>query len=102
MIGDPLMTVPILVPESDLAQLGDGGSERVSLCYEIHGRPREYFNFVTDVCASVNVHYVNITRYLNVIDRVGIVQLGEYVCMHGREALKGATDAGYSKASEAM
>jgi len=33
VIGDPLMTVPILVPESDLAQLGDGGSERVSLCY---------------------------------------------------------------------
>lgn len=76
MIGDPLMTVPILVPESDLAQLGDGGSERVSLCYEIHGRPREYFNFVTDDCASVNVHYVNITRYLNVIDRVGIRAVG--------------------------
>ena len=69
VIGDPLLTVPVLVQASDLAQLG---AERLSLCYEIHGRPREYFNFVTDDCASVNAHYIDITDHLNVIDRVGI------------------------------
>ena len=76
VVGDPLLNVPVLVSDSDLAQLG--GSQRVSLCYEIHGRPNTYFNFVTDDCASINVHYVNLTSYLNVIDRVGIraVELG--------------------------
>ena len=72
VIGDPLITVPVLVQGSDLAQLGDGGVERLSLCYEVHGRPREYFNFVTDDCASVNAHYIDLTAHLNVIDRVGI------------------------------
>ena len=70
VIGDPLITVPVLVQGSDLAQLGDGGVERLSLCYEVHGRPREYFNFVTDDCASVNAHYIDLTADLNIIDRV--------------------------------
>lgn len=76
VVGDPLLNIPVLVPESDLAQLG--GSQRVSLCYEIHGRPDTYLNFVTDDCASINVHYTKLTSYLNVIDRVGIraVELG--------------------------
>ena len=76
VVGDPLLNIPVLVPESDLAQLG--GSQRVSLCYEIHGRPDTHFNFVTDDCASINAHYIKLTSYLNVIDRVGIraVELG--------------------------
>ena len=76
VVGDPLLNIPVLVPESDLAQLGE--SQRVSLCYEIHGRPDTHFNFVTDDCASINAHYIKLTSYLNVIDRVGIraVELG--------------------------
>ena len=69
VIGDPLLTAPVLVEQSDLVQLG---VERLSLCYEVHGQPREYFNFVTDDCASVNAHYIDVAAHLNVIDRVGI------------------------------
>ena len=69
VIGDPLLTVPVLVQASDLAQLG---AERLSLCYEIYGRPREYFNFVKDDCAFANAHYIYVNVHLNVIDKVGI------------------------------
>ena len=64
VIGDPLLTVPIHVPDSDY----DG----ISLCYEIHGADDEYFNLVTDECASVNAHYGRVTEYLNVVDEIAI------------------------------
>ena len=69
VIGDPLMTVPILVSDSVLEMLN---ATRLSLCYEIHGRRDENFNLVTDECATVNAHYTDLTSYLNVIDQIGV------------------------------
>lgn len=69
VVGDPLIAVPL--PESS----GINSSRGLSLCYEIKGKPDAYFNLISDVCASVNVHYKQDTlaEYLNVIDAVGIV-----------------------------
>ena len=64
VIGDPLLTVPIHVPNSRFDQ--------ISLCYEIHGQQNEYFNFITDECASVNAHYGQATENLNVVDEIAI------------------------------
>ena len=69
VIGDPLMTVPILVQDSVLQMLN---ATRLSLCYEIHGRADAIFNLVTDECATVNAHYHDLTNYLNVIDQIGV------------------------------
>ena len=74
VIGDPLMTVPILVTDNDLQALG---VDRVSLCYEIHGRKDANYNLVTDQCATVNAHYTDITTYLNVIDQIGVRAVDE-------------------------
>ena len=64
VIGDPLLTVPIHVPDSEF--------EDISLCYEMHGADDEYFNLVTDECASVNAHYSRVTDYFNVVDEIAI------------------------------
>ena len=69
VIGDPLMEVPILVSEPQLNMLD---ADRLSLCYELHGRPRQWFNLVTDECASVNAQYINATQSVNVIDQIGV------------------------------
>lgn len=69
VIGDPLMTVPILVQDSVLQMLN---ATRLSLCYEIHGQADAFFNLVTDECATVNAHYHDLTSYLNVIDQIGV------------------------------
>ena len=63
------MTVPINVSPEDLAILG---TDRISLCYEIHGKADQYFNLVTDECTSVNAHYVELTSQLNVIGQLGV------------------------------
>ena len=63
------MTVPINVSPEDLAILG---TDRISLCYEIHGRADQYFNLVTDECTSVNAHYAQLTSFLNVIGQLGV------------------------------
>ena len=69
VVGDPLLTVPIYIPDDKLKSLQ---LSNLSLCYEIHGKSGKYFNLVTDECTSVNARWVNITDYLNVIDQVGI------------------------------
>ena len=69
IIGDPLFTVPILVPEEQLAALN---LTRVSLCYEIHGQSDQWFNLVTDECATVNAQYFSLSRRLNIIDEIGV------------------------------
>jgi hypothetical protein len=69
IVGDPLFTVPILVPEQQLAALN---LTKVSLCYEIHGSSDQWFNLVTDECATVNAQYVALTESLNIIDEVGV------------------------------
>ena len=69
VIGDPLFIVPILVSDEDQLAIG---SDRISLCYEIHGESSQWFNLVTDECTSVNAYYTNLTDFLNVIERVAI------------------------------
>ena len=63
------MTVPLLVNDDDLEVLN---TTEVSLCYEIHGAADQFFNLVTDECASVNARYHDITSYLNVINQIGV------------------------------
>lgn len=67
--ADPLFSVPISVSNEQLQALK---VEKLSLCYEVHGQPGKWFNFVTDSCTSINAHYSTLTRYLNVINRVAI------------------------------
>ena len=67
--GDPVLTVPILVPEDQLQQID---ADQLSLCYEVHGDTDTWFNLVSDKCASVNAHYEGIAERLNVIDVIGI------------------------------
>ena len=69
IIGNPLFIVPILISEEDQTAIG---SDRVSLCYEIHGSPSRWFNLVTDECTSVNAYYTNFTSFLNIIEQVAI------------------------------
>ena len=69
VIGDPLVEVPILVSEAQLNMLG---ADQLSLCYEVHGRSGQWFNLVTDECASVNAQYVATTRSVNIIDQIGV------------------------------
>ena len=45
---------------------------RISLCYEIHGQPDQWFNLVTDECATVNAQYFSLSRRLNFIDEIGV------------------------------
>eukprot|EP00731_Ephydatia_muelleri_P017037 Em0010g135a len=73
MIADPLFTVPLNVHSELFPAL--------SLCYEIHGQPRQYYNLVSDTCTSVNARYnaslngvgVNIIDDITVraVDRAG-------------------------------
>ena len=63
------MTVPIRVRNKDLQSLN---TDHLSLCYEIHGHKDTNLNLVTDVCATVNAHYTDLSDYLNVIDQIGV------------------------------
>ena len=63
VIGDPLFTVPL--PNSQ------------HLCYEIRGAADEYFNFISDMCVSVNAYYAmrslpGETRLLHVLEEIAI------------------------------
>ena len=69
VIGDPLFTVPILVPEEQLRAIN---LTRLSLCYEIHGETNQWFNMITDECTSVNARYGEFNEDLNVINEVAI------------------------------
>ena len=67
VIGDPLLTVPLLV--SNLDNLGL--DQNLSLCYEVHGQSDKYFNLVSDICTSVSAHYIGVSSF-NVIDEIGV------------------------------
>ena len=69
IIEGPLFTVPIHINKEDQIMIG---SDRVSLCYKIHGSPSRWFNLVTDECTSVNAYYTNATGFINIIKRVAI------------------------------
>ena len=66
VISGGLMTVPINVP--------DFGSD-LHLCYQIQGKPDQYFNFVSDECVSVNAHYARVpgAGFSIVMDSISIV-----------------------------
>jgi hypothetical protein len=67
--GDPVLTVPILVPEEQLRGIR---ADRLSLCYEVHGEKNRWFNLVSDECTTVNALYVALTERLNIIDEIAI------------------------------
>ena len=74
VIGDPLFTVPILVPDEQLAALN---LTSLTMCYEIHGKSDQWFNLVTDQCTSVNAHYDDLNEDLNIIDEIGVRAVDE-------------------------
>lgn len=45
----------------------------VDLCYELHGSPNTYYNFISDQCYSVNAHYAlrrTRRRDLHIVDQI--------------------------------
>lgn len=50
VIADPLMTLPLYIMDAM-------SMKKASLCYDLHGKPNVYYNFVSDSCVSVNAHY---------------------------------------------
>lgn len=71
VIGDPLMTVPIFLPNNSvIPELGE--NDILNLCYEVHGDIDANFNLISDGCVSVNAHYAQVrpTESLNIIDAV--------------------------------
>ena len=61
--------MPINVPDLESLNIG---SDKIYLCYEVHGQSDEWFNFVTDECTSVNAHYSNSTGGFNIINQIAI------------------------------
>lgn len=45
-----MFSVPLYTPDQPKAHT-------YSLCYEIHGTPNNYYNFISDGCTSVNARY---------------------------------------------
>ena len=67
VIGDPLLTVPLLISNLDDLNV----HQNISLCYEVHGQSDKYFNFVSDICTSVSAHYLGVASF-NIIDEIGV------------------------------
>lgn len=72
IIGDPLFTVPIHIPQELIAN--NPSLNGASLCYEVHGKANSYFNLVSDKCTSVNAFYISLANPLagNIIGGIGI------------------------------
>ena len=49
-----VLTAPLLLDEEIQNELG---RNNISLCYQVHGRPRKFFSLISDACVSVNVRY---------------------------------------------
>jgi hypothetical protein len=79
VIGDPLLTVPINVDVTGLPL-----QKPLYLCYEIHGEPNKYFNFISDDCTSVTAHYFkpSSVSHLNIIDRISIMAVDDQMRCH--------------------
>ena len=84
VISDPLLTVPLLLPGNI-----DSRFASASLCLEFHGLNNTFFNYISDECVSVNVHYTAVDALTNVIDGVGVVAIGNSQCHLIEVALKG-------------
>ena len=79
VIGDPLMTVPLLVSNiSVFEDIEVSEDEVINLCYEIHGQADKYFNLVSDSCVSVNAHYLRAHPLLpyNIMDEITVRSVG--------------------------
>ena len=63
-LGVALFTVPVFLPRQPKI--------RLPLCYEVQGRPDEWYNLVTDECTSVNAQYVHTNGDTNVIGQIAI------------------------------
>lgn len=61
--------MPILVSDEQLRALN---VDKLSLCYEVHGESGQWFNLVTDECASVNTRYSSLSPRLNIMDQIGV------------------------------
>ena len=68
LIADPLLTVPLRIIDRESL----GFNERVSLCYEVHGADDIYLNLISDLCTSVNAHYIGVSAEFNLVDEIAI------------------------------
>lgn len=75
--ADPLMTVPLNVNTSIIPGFPTG--DILNLCFELHGQPDHYFNFISDSCVSVNAHYHQPSPqlYYNIIDEIAVKAAGD-------------------------
>ena len=78
------MIVPLYLTNTSVFKSNElTGNEVINLCYEIHGRDREYFNLISDSCVNVNAHYVRAHPFLhnNIIDEIAVRAVGlDRVC----------------------
>ena len=85
IIGDPLYEVPVIIDEEN---------NTVSLCYEVHGEPSEYFNLISDTCVSVNALYSSMSDPFNgnIIRKIGVLaEDSNGVCQEIEADLEGCT-----------
>lgn len=82
LTGDPLITVPLFTDPNTHTR-----ESISSICYEVHGEAKTYFNLITDKCTSVNAYYEraatpNSDFDLNVVTQIGVraVGIGEDSC----------------------
>ena len=71
-----VLTAPLLLDEE---VQGEFGGDSISLCYQVHGRPEEFFSLISDACVSVNVRYQRQTASLSetYISDVGIISVDD-------------------------
>ncbi len=69
-IGDPLFAVPLNIRNFDSSDMGS--EQPVYLCYQVHGAPKKYYNLVSDECVSVNAHYKQVKKKINIMDKIAI------------------------------
>ena len=62
------------VPQEQLDALN---LNKLSLCYEIHGKSDQWFNLVTDDCVSVNTRYAMLSPRLNIMDTIAVRAVDE-------------------------
>ena len=62
------------VPQDQLDALN---LDKLSLCYEIHGKSEQWFNLVTDDCVSVNTRYAMLSPRLNIMDAIAVRAVDE-------------------------
>ena len=85
VIGDPLYEVPVII---------DGESNKMSLCFEVHGEANQTFNLISDTCVSVNALYSPMNDPVdgNIISKIGVRAVDSSgVCQQIEADLEGCT-----------